>query len=828
MKISQALFGEVRGGHQLKAASEGLSVPAELSARLDLPDTAPPGTDWSPFVSGFPSGDRYVVARTFRDAAASRSGMVVSHALMAPLEELVGVPNLSFLFERLIATPDAPANMDNLDLKPVDDMPTPSPELQAAAALLAGRREGPVVRLGHDGFEDLIVSLWANLWPHIRREFAFRLSFGPGDVVETPAPALVCTPPSLSARWRGHRLLEAAPETMSIAASMLSGGREGQVLRAFKADIGAKVSEFAELPYLEQAYRMAELEPETLLNTVRIARLVERISPDPSDGRDGKRKVLDRLLLQFELADMSDVLSLRNVSFVGFLRSEQLWSRLTRWIADHEFEPTEDVSLFRAIEDALAPRSDPPVPDWQASVRSGLFEAARSARAPFARAFWRFAEARPDLVLALWECILPTADLEARLVETVPSKLSVDAVRTLAPLASDKRFYRLHAVAVAAAYDPAVAVRLQVAAEPAPQSEGIRLVLERAAPSEVVNCALSLADDRVVEIATSLVVANPTLLVDVDMTHPVAREIWAAALRFDVRAWKGPRDPVGAFHAMLTEILDGAARSGQTIDAFSRTPLADLGTFPRRTELWHRINEPARSNLMTATARGWIERCATKDPVLPIEPDLQVSVLRERSLEDLLRKLAASNLGRAVEIVDALPSLGENRFLDTLHVAGARSVAMAPHDAELLGRLLRDRGWRRTAEELLRSLRIGRQDVRPALRVCANLLGSWDRWLWGLKEITADEKWNSLEELAADLYPWGPDQDGVWERAGGRGADLERNGSARSQWRLALGRLRRGQSAPSARSLLRTMLDDYASNDRLRFLVDDREFGGHR
>ncbi|WP_315751866.1 MULTISPECIES: effector-associated domain EAD1-containing protein [unclassified Bradyrhizobium] len=828
MKISQALFGEVRGGHQLKAASEGLSVPAELSARLDLPDTAPPGTDWSPFVSGFPDGDWYVVARTFRDAAASRSGMVVSHALIAPLDELVDVSNLSFLFERLIATPDAPANIDNLDLEPLDHMPTPSPELPAAAALLAERGEGPVVRLGHDGFEDLIVSLWANLWPDIRRGFAFRLSFGPGDVVETPVPALVCTPPSLSARWRGHRLLEGAPERMSIAASMLSGGIEGEVLRAFKANIGAKVSEFPELPYLEQAYRIAELEPETLLNTVRIARLAERISPDPSDGRDGKRKVLDRLLLQFESADMSDVLSLRNVSFAGFARSEQLWTRLTRWIADHDFKPTEDFLLFRAIQDALAPRSDPPVQDWQASVRSGLFEAARSARAPFARVFWRIAEARPDLLLVLWECILPTADLEVRLVETVPSSLSVDAVRTLAPLVSDRRFYRLHAVAVAAAYEPVVAVRLQVAAEPAPRSEGIRLVLGRASPSEVVNCALSLADDRVVEIATSLVVADPTLLADVDMTLPIAREIWSGALRSDARAWQGPRDPVGAFHAMLTEILDGAAGSGETIDAVSRTQLADLATFPRRVELWPRIKEPARGNLMTATARGWIERGATRDPVLRIEPELQEAILRERSLEDLLRKLAASNLARAVEIVDALPSLGENRFLDMWHVAGARSSAIAPHDAEALGRLLRDRSWRRTAEDLLRSLRIGRQDVRPALRVCASLLGYWDRWYWGLKEITADEKWNSLEELAADLYPWGPDQDGLWERAGGRGADLERAGNGRYQWRVALGKLRRGQSAPSVRSLLRTMLDDYASNERLRFLVDDPEFGGHR
>lgn len=828
MKIAQALFGEVRGGHQLKAASEGLSVPAELAARLDLPDTAPPGTDWSPFVSGFPNGDRYVVARTFRDAKAARSGMVVSHALIASLDEVVEVTNLSFLFDRLIATPDAPATMEVLDLEPRGGCPAADADLRAAAALLAERGEGPVVRLGHDGFETLVMSLWANLWPDIRRRFAFRLSFGPGDVVETPAPAIVCTPPSLSARWRGHRMLEMAPETPSLAASMLSGEGAGDALRAFNAEIGARIPEFLELSYLEQAYRLAKLEPETMMNNVRIARLMERISPDAADGRDGKRKVLDSLVLQLESADMTDVLSLRNLTFVGFTRSERLWTALMSWVARHDFPSTEDVALFRAIEDALAPRSNPPVPDWRASMRSGLFEAARSASTPFARAFWRLAEAKPALLSALWECMLPTGELEARLVDTAPSRLSEAAARTLASLASDQRFYRLHAVAVAAAYGPAEAVRLQIAAEPAPRSDGIRLALRKASPAHVVKCALSLADYRVVEIATSAVVADPALLADVDMTQPVARSIWSAALHANVLSWKGPRDPAGAFHGMLMEILDGAGPPGDTIDAISRTPLADLATFPRRAELWKRIPEPARGNLLNATAKGWIERVASGDPVSRIEPELQESVLRERVLEEVLKKLAVSNLGRAVEIVDALPSFAENRFLDTWYFAAARSAAIASHDSEGLGRLLRDRGWRRAAEEVLRSLRMGRQDVRPALRVCAGLLTYWDRWYWGLKEIGAEEKWNSLEELAADLYPWGPDHDGLWERAGGRSADLDRNGNGRHQWRVALSRLRRGRSEPDIRSLLRTMLEDYASNDRLRFLADDREFGGLR
>ena len=105
MRIEQAFYGEHRGGHSLLASSGDDEVSAGIVHRLDLPDAAPPGVEWSPFLGGFPYQGRYVLSRTFRDTGASRSGMVFSHALLARLDEIVDTADLRPLLKLFASRP---------------------------------------------------------------------------------------------------------------------------------------------------------------------------------------------------------------------------------------------------------------------------------------------------------------------------------------------------------------------------------------------------------------------------------------------------------------------------------------------------------------------------------------------------------------------------------------------------------------------------------------------------------------------------------------------------------------------------------------------------
>jgi hypothetical protein len=126
-------------------------------------------------------------------------------------------------------------------------------------------------------------------------------------------------------------------------------------------------------------------------------------------------------------------------------------------------------------------------------------------------------------------------------------------------------------------------------------------------------------------------------------------------------------------------------------------------------------------------------------------------------------------------------------------------------------------------DKLVYLARMGRDDVKPALRVCHDMIDIFTCWSLGLSPASHEEKWRVIEDLAADLYPNGPDHNELWDRARGRDADLQSYGSGRSRWRNAIAQMRRGKGPRLAR-LLDEMSRDFSSNDQLRHLASDPEF----
>ena len=115
-------------------------------------------------------------------------------------------------------------------------------------------------------------------------------------------------------------------------------------------------------------------------------------------------------------------------------------------------------------------------------------------------------------------------------------------------------------------------------------------------------------------------------------------------------------------------------------------------------------------------------------------------------------------------------------------------------------------------------------DVRDELRVCSSLLDFFTTFRLGLRPLAEDEKVEWLEVIAVQLYPNGPEQEHLWDRAGGHDADLSYQGSGRSRWHDALKKARFGRG-PSLAKLTLSMLSDYPDNEELRFLVQLVGFG---
>ena len=201
--IHQALHG-YREGHRLIASSLSLDRDDEYRMSL-LSDLSGPGPEsgFDSYLTGYPlPSGRYVLARTWLDRAAERPGCVWTHSLLldavqlgrhSALPQLVNhfvYPGNAALgtFRRPLVLESDVAQAEALDLPPL------------AASLLSALYSRPEAQLlvgavDSQEFEGLLLRLWQQQWPRLRRRFAFctgslddrgRISGIPFDVQVAP------------------------------------------------------------------------------------------------------------------------------------------------------------------------------------------------------------------------------------------------------------------------------------------------------------------------------------------------------------------------------------------------------------------------------------------------------------------------------------------------------------------------------------------------------------------------------------------------------------------------------------------------------------------
>ncbi|UJW77685.1 GAP1-N1 domain-containing protein [Rhizobium sp. SL42] len=822
MFVDQAIYGSVQNGHGLRCCSGDQKTALELANRLDLPDTAPPGADWSPFVSGFVHGDRYVLARTFKDTTATRAGMVVAHALICPLQEIIAIDNLSPMFKTLISDPsEAPNTVERIAVLAGDALPVATPELVDVARSLTVRGSGPVVRIGTAGFEDLVIAIWAGIWPSLRDKFSFRLSFGPGDIIEQPEPKLVCTPVSLLGRWQQHRIAGRADTSGSLAPGMIDGSDAGIPLMRFAKRIGSKLNSFEDLTLLEQAYLMASGEPVTFPRLLSAIRLIERISPDPADGEAEKHSLITRFVTMFPNAKAMDILALRNITLGGFPTGDLIWKALEIWVAHNSFPEADDPDFRTVLNDSLTGADAQKI--WREGVSRGLENAASRSGNALQAGFWRWSAIDPSVSAKIINLIHDEPQAIEKLINTSPASLGKGAADPILSISAKLKLFRLHAVVASGSMEPKEAAKAQSKVEVGGALDTMRLALRKAKPETLVDIAREIPDSRVQHLASEAVAKNPSLLATHDMTLTSNRAVWESAIEMNAESWRGPADPRGEFATLLVELIAGQNPQTGLIDRLATSPLADVSSFSRRKDLWKHLTGDARRLLLDATVDKWLDRAGQGHVNADIEPELEKKILSDPKLDRILSKLSNGRIGEGLDLIAVLQGFDHARYSNWISNAVRATCPISEPDAERIGKMLSARGQRDVVDNLVYLFRGGRTDLKPALRYAIELVGHWDRWILGLSPLAEREKWESFIQIAAELYPNGPDNLNLWDRAGGRDSELIHHGSGLSRWRDAVTQMQRGKP-PRVGQLVREMRKDYENNSNLRFLADDPLF----
>ena len=828
MIIEQAIYGHSRGGHAfLHGSSEKLrSVFAGLAWRTDLPATAPSGSDWSRYVSGFPDDNFYVLASIAPDATAPRAGMVLSHALFLPIDgalELSGLQRATALLDGVI---DRDAVLKPVELLDDHDVLTaPNDDaIGIAEALLEGGRL-PVVFLGQEGFTSAVSMLWPRLPKNVKRGFSFRLSFSPQDVENDPQ-SVVCTPASFEGRWSNHLVVKAGLQRTIKKRSVgfLLGAPEGRDLANFANEIGCRIDDLKSLAVLEKSFELVQKSDSTIDETVAAVRLIGRLSPDPLAGAAFKPTLLANLENAVPRMTPGQVRSLRNLDLSAFDNSERLWNSLESWASEKLKLFPEDADAIQLWQDAS---SDTAIPNWTASIWGGLRRCTERADRGFSTALWGWWKRQPTLVDILLPRIPSNRDIEASLDQALSGVLTLNLADLLRPRLAERSWLKLHGSVLSSSMNARSALALQLEVDRNPSRfDGIEAALTKASDRELIAFALEGLDYRLTVLAARACIKAPSLFADFDPLNERWLQIFIAASETTSEIWRSVPLQESIIDGLIKHAGGLGKKATRIWKVVSDSPFADLSRHPRRRELWSYIPLDARAMLIAKTANSWLSQFAL-DPALEIslEPELAGAVCDEKAMQPFLGALIPDRITTGIRFFRIFTLATEGQFLRWYDQIKSRipNGRLPESDAQVLGELISEKNWNRAASRLAGDASY-RHDVRPALAFCYRLLGYFERLsliLSGINTVPAPSNEDLLglfEETSISLYPRGPEENEIWSRAGGSIENLSLHDNGRARWHSAFRAMRNGGGDVTPGRLLAEMRKDFYSNEKLEKL----------
>ena len=819
IKIEKAIFGQVNQGHGLRCFSSNKDFFNKASPLLDLPDVIPSGVNPFPYISGFPLENYYVIAKTFLDVNASRAGMVIVYTLAIPLEEIVYLNEINHLIDLL---PNEPINEnDFLNQALVFNISRNINVINGysniqLAELLVGRKKEPFIHVGHLDFNKSVISIWAILWPSMRKNFIFRLSLRPGDCIEPALPNLVCIPEALVARWnQDYKRINQAfkiESTSSAAQALCSGYNE---YKDFIEKFGIQIKNPQSLNLLVQAKEKYTTNFNKFSEFLNLVRFIEVLSPSSTAGYSGKQLLIRQFENLIKGSKIEDILKLRNLKGHGFSNFQVVWQAIVSKIENDQFITDDDHFIIEVLGDALDAENGSSN-NWKDSVQLGFSLAFNNLNTSIFLSTWRWLNLNPQLILQLLDTITISPVIEDQLVVHAPRNISKEIEEFLIPFLRDRNLLHLHGLIVGTQYSTLEAFRQQLLIDrDISFTTGLEALTSRAKASELLQACLDMNDERINDIVVRQAAKNPHILKDVNFSSPNSLFIWTKVLINNPEVWNAPKNSQEILFSLLNEYLTSRGSNHvELIRLLSNSPVADLCDFLNRIHIWNLEDKTLCDNFLKQTALGWYSR-ALESNHIDLDSILEKSVCEIPGLNERLKQDSLYNVKGVLTIFSSINLFSESEFIDWLIFWLNSSSQKIEADMKMIGQIINQNRWDKAATVVFNESKLLTLNLNPILNSCKGLLSIWNRLTLG--NVSDNDRWEAFWVLLESLYPKGPDDQDIWARAGGKTSFLRVLGSGRENWRDAIRKIRNG-SKPHPSNLIREMKSDFPNNEKVSIL----------
>ena len=778
-----AHFGDSGGGHHL-IDETGIDADTLKAIRwhTDLPPDAP--TDWPAFYAGYAIRDYYVVQFTAPDASAGRPGMVKTTLAAVGIDEL-GEVELTELRRHATSASAAasPVICDRLD------------GLGAVLDLWAESRD--VYWLGASVYDTLLDQLWAVLSAADRADLVFGLLCTPLSV---PYPqrdsrlGVYLVPEQLRARFDPTLTINAddPPPAGDTSRAVLAGDSE------LAAELGLESPSLREWRHLAKASQYlveaSSSDPDQLRAC---GHLLSRLAPGPQRGRTVKARVASLLVESAANASFADVRGMRTLNLADL--GLDLSAFVERWAAAVIGDPNRIEDLQAALSKvAVCPR-DPLCDAIDGAVDSQIAERGQ--------AIVDYLEAAVITDRrAVFAALADRGDPE-RIDTGLASLDGIGSREWVHEVAQQARLPITHSQSCPT-NEPIEAFRAHLSI-PGHTSASCSRLASRCEPRGVVEAAVALDAPVLVELAAQAVHQDADALLPAHLASRCWLAIWARMVEggADPWTWMEPRE---ALELVVDALLDGDDNAKPLVAELGAADGIDLASYPRRAEAWGAIDEPARSSLLYRTAIAVVlEGSATAS----IEPALRRVIVGK----EVMAAVAVIDVSKAIDALDNLASHANSRTAKAIVAASELGA-----DAARIGEIIARNEWKRAARYIVAHAS-QRSDLEAAAMMCKRLLSPLEVLkikVRGSKGSASDDELSAgVHEIAAALFPNGPNEAGIWARAGGDEADLVQQDTGRQRWDRALAAVMTGAAgAPTLVSLIDEMQREFPKNRQLKIV----------
>ena len=818
--FEEIMVGELGRAHDVLASSLPDDIARSLAHYLDLPGQLPPGFELENYVSGFPHGGRYVVARTSLDRSAARQGMVFSHALVADLGAIGELIDIAAVFERLEGVrPEAPfTSQTTVKTSESNTRTRPSPQL---CDMLATSSDRPVVIGDPLALEVVVSALWPRLLPGMRRELRFRLSFGPeeSDIAKVH---IVAVPRVTVTRWPVARVidLKQRPEMPKTAAGRFLSGEFKGDLSAFLAELSIDCGTFETLDLAARALEISKVEP-AFEKTLAVLRLIGSLQPDPGKGATVKAPLLGQLANRPGPSSVQEFLSLRNFDLTPFPEKCAFLDKITEGF-DRLFETGAGVeALSPVVQSAFDPSEA--VDDWRNTCHAALGRLSTIGALSVAPLVWMMLSKCPEVGRVLLEQVAGVESMD-RAMTACLDETSQSNNSDLSDALIAAGFVQAETAALINRHDGKLAEALKEACERDRHRYGdgaVEHILGMMEPASLVTAALAVDDQIVIFAAAAAVAAAPTLLAELSLRKPQVQKVWIEALKREDAAWRIKPNIV----ALRNEVFDSFLSDELTLDLLKHlvsSPLGNVLDYPRRAEVWRALPNRCRNICLASTAKAWVESLPdriSQAEYLDPEYELALAIASPEMIQEMKGTLERLAFEDVLNVFTGNAQLLETLFTEVFAIFYQSNRHLSGEELDRAARLVAARGWRNLTRKLFQDNK-RTDELRSFFHICADHLDLWDRVLNGISRPSTSELHELFVETACDLYPSGPMDGEIWARAGGDPSQLDVSGTGKRQWDAAIRKIRNGNQL-RAPSLIAAMRGDYPLNNRLNYFAKE-------